>query len=197
MVAQRFLEDVEMADDLRTACVGLCQEFHESTRALSERFQTETRRMNYVTPTSYLGLINTYKVLLANRRKAVMSQKRRYEVGLEKLASASSQVDGMKAELTALQPQLVVAQKETDEAMVVIEQKTKEAAAKQEVRGCACAWVGLWVGGAVWVDVTVGVGVCYGSVDLWMCICWLLSLSCAHRSPLSRKSVCVASMPRC
>jgi len=133
IVAQRFLEEVEMPDDLRQSCVGMCQTFHESTRSLSARFQSEVRRVNYVTPTSYLGLINTYKELLATRRKAVSTVKKRYEVGLEKLLSAEGQVEGMKAELIALQPKLVVAQKETADAMVVIEKKQGEAAVKKEV----------------------------------------------------------------
>ena len=41
-----------------------------------------------------------------------MKGKRRYEVGLEKLQSAASQVSVMQEELTALQPQLVQASKE-------------------------------------------------------------------------------------
>lgn len=133
IVAQRFLEDVEMPPALRQSCVSMCQTFHESTRSLSARFQSEVRRINYVTPTSYLGLINTYKELLANRRKAVSQVKKRYEVGLEKLLSAEGQVEGMKIELIALQPKLVVAQKETADTMVIIEKSQKEAAAKKEV----------------------------------------------------------------
>jgi len=39
----------------------------------------------------------------------------------------------MKEELIALQPKLKVAQKETDESMVIIEQKSKEAAAQKEI----------------------------------------------------------------
>ncbi|EGD75848.1 dynein heavy chain 7 [Salpingoeca rosetta] len=133
IVAQRFLEDVEMGEDLRHHCVQLCQEFHESTRALSERMLAQLRRHNYVTPTSYLELINTYKVMLDNRRQAVSKQKRRYEVGLEKLRSAASQVDGMKEELVALQPQLQAAQKETDAAMVEIEASSKDVAEQQKI----------------------------------------------------------------
>jgi hypothetical protein len=57
----------------------------------------------------------------------------RYEVGLEKLLSAEGQVEGMKAELIALQPELAVAQKETAEALVVIEKSSEEAAAKKLV----------------------------------------------------------------
>ena len=133
IVAQRFLEDVELSDELRASCVKMCQEFHESTRTLSVRFQLEVRRINYVTPTSYLGLIATYKELLAIRRKVLSAQKKRYEVGLAQLNSAAGAVDTMKTELIELQPKLKVAQKETDEAMVVIEASTKEANAKEEV----------------------------------------------------------------
>jgi dynein heavy chain len=133
IVAQRFLENVELADDLRGSCVTMCQTFHESTRALSFKFLTNEKRNNYVTPTSYLMLINTYKELLENQRKIIYAQKRRYEVGLEKLNSAASQVDTMKEELTALQPKLVIAQKETAEAMVVIEKSSKETAEKEKL----------------------------------------------------------------
>ena len=41
----------------------------------------------------------------------VLKLKKRYEVGLEKLESASDQVAGMQAELEALQPELKVASK--------------------------------------------------------------------------------------
>ena len=54
--------------------------------------------------------------------------KRRYEVGLEKLQSAKSQVATMQAELTDLQPQLVVAGKQVDEMMIVIERESIEVA---------------------------------------------------------------------
>ena len=131
IVAQRFLADVEMGGELRAACVTICQNFHTSARDLASKFLLNERRNTYVTPTSYLSLINTYKDLLAKCRANIHAQKRRYEVGLEKLNGAASQVDGMKVELIALQPKLKVAQKETDEAMVVIEQKSKDAAAKK------------------------------------------------------------------
>ena len=52
---------------------------------------------------------------------------RRYEVGLDKLASTESQVKDMQVELEALQPKLIVSTKETDELMVVIETQTVEA----------------------------------------------------------------------
>ena len=59
--------------------------------------------------------------------------KRRYEVGLEKLQSAASQVSVMQQELTDLQPQLVIASKEVDEIMIVIEKESIEVAKVEKV----------------------------------------------------------------
>uniref|UniRef100_H2Y7L6 Dynein axonemal heavy chain 7 n=1 Tax=Ciona savignyi TaxID=51511 RepID=H2Y7L6_CIOSA len=132
-VASRFLEDVEMSDEHRIGCIEMCKRFHTSTRTLSERFMNELQRHNYVTPTSYLELINTFKSLLGKKRTEVHKLKRRYEVGLEKLNSAASQVADMQKELTDLQPQLVVASKEVDEIMVNVERESIEVAKVEKV----------------------------------------------------------------
>ncbi len=65
-----------------------------------------------------------------------MKLKRRYEVGLEKLQSAASQVSVMQKELTELQPQLIVASKDVDEIMVVIEKESVEVAKVEKVIFC-------------------------------------------------------------
>jgi dynein heavy chain len=133
IVAQRFLEDVEMDDKVKDGCVDMCKEFHQSTRQLSEKFLAILQRHNYVTPTSYLELISTYKTLLARKRAEVLKLKKRYEIGLEKLQSASDQVATMQAELEALQPELKVAGKKVAEMMVVIERESKEVAEQEKV----------------------------------------------------------------
>jgi len=71
-VATRFLGDIEMEDDIRRGCIEMCQEFHTTTLLLSERFLAELERHNYVTPTSYLEMINTFKLLLDNKRSHVI-----------------------------------------------------------------------------------------------------------------------------
>ena len=57
------------------------------------RFYAILRRHNYVTPTSYLELILTFKNLISKKRNEIMMLKQRYETGLEKLAFAASQVN--------------------------------------------------------------------------------------------------------
>jgi len=69
--------------------------------------------------------------------REVMKSKSRYEVGLEKLESAASQVSVMQRELTELQPQLVDASQQVDEIMVVIEKESAEVAKVEKVwRDC-------------------------------------------------------------
>lgn len=133
MVANKFLEEVDMADDVRKECVFMCKFFHESVRDLSESFYQSLRRKNYVTPTSYLELIMTFKTLLDIKRQEIMTLKQRYVTGLEKLDFASSQVSVMQQELSDLQPELIKTSAETEKLMVKIEQDTVEVEAKKEV----------------------------------------------------------------
>ena len=91
-MANRFLEEVELDTDERSATVTICKHFHQSTRELSETFLAKLGRHNYVTPTSYLELISSFKKLLGASRGTVVKMKNRYVVGLEKLDFAASQV---------------------------------------------------------------------------------------------------------
>ncbi|XP_061774430.1 dynein axonemal heavy chain 7 [Nerophis ophidion] len=132
-VAFRFLGDVEMTDEHREGCIDMCKTFHTSTINLSARFMNELQRHNYVTPTSYLELISTFKALLNAKRAEVMTQKSRYVVGLEKLESASSQVATMQVELEALQPQLIETCKKVDEMVITVERESAEAAETEKI----------------------------------------------------------------
>ena len=97
-------------------------------------FYDSLRRRNYVTPTSYLELIMTFKKLLDIKRQEIMTLKQRYVTGLEKLDFASSQVSVMQQELSDLQPELIKTSAETEKLMIKIEQDTVEVEAKKEVR---------------------------------------------------------------
>ena len=76
----------------------------------------------------------------------VIKLKQRYEVGLEKLESAASQVASMQVELEALQPELRVASKQVDEMMVVIEHESVDVAETEKVVVKGRNLNGPWVG---------------------------------------------------
>ncbi|XP_015226728.1 PREDICTED: dynein heavy chain 7, axonemal [Cyprinodon variegatus] len=132
-VADRFLEDIEMADRTREGCIHMCKIFHTSAIDVSARFLDELQRYNYVTPTSYLEFISNFKALLGTKRDEVLKLKHCYAVGLEKLQSAADQVATMQVELEALQPDLLVASKQVDEMMELIKLESKEVAETEKV----------------------------------------------------------------
>uniref|UniRef100_A0A8D0RBX0 Dynein axonemal heavy chain 12 n=1 Tax=Sus scrofa TaxID=9823 RepID=A0A8D0RBX0_PIG len=86
LVAVKFLETLELTEVERQEII--CY--------LSFRFLHELGRHNYVTATSYLELIASFRQLLTKKRQAVMEAKQRYVNGLDKLAFAESQVNLMR-----------------------------------------------------------------------------------------------------
>ena len=90
-VATNFLDSLDLDEETRRNCVHLCVHFHQSVTEVSLKFQRDLKRYNYVTPTSYLALITTFKTLLKGKREELLHLKTRYEMGLSKLEFASSQ----------------------------------------------------------------------------------------------------------
>jgi dynein heavy chain len=126
LVASKFLASVDMPDQIRKDVVQICQILHISSTNQSRKFLSVLRRYNYVTPTSYLELIKTFKALLSKKQETVLKLKNRYVNGLDKLSFAQSSVAKMQIDLGELQPQLIVTQAETDKIMIQIERESKD-----------------------------------------------------------------------
>lgn len=132
-VANYFLKTIDMEEKVLTGVIEICVDMQKSVFNLTERFQKEVQRHYYVTPTSYLELINAFKDLLIFKRTEVSTYKSRYDVGLDKIISTEEQVTTMQTELEELKPFLKKTAEETAQLMVVIEQKQKEAAKTEEI----------------------------------------------------------------
>jgi dynein heavy chain len=126
-VASDFLNDIEMEKETRVACVALCQFFQKDVEEMTVRFFDQLRRQCYVTPTSYLELITTFKTLLAAKRKDTAKLRSRYQIGLDKLAQTEKSVKVMQVELEQMQPALLRTSQETDAMIVVVNAETAEA----------------------------------------------------------------------
>ncbi|XP_036230121.2 dynein axonemal heavy chain 7 isoform X1 [Bactrocera oleae] len=114
-VSTRFLASEDLSDLERKTAIDMCMEFHTSTQNLSEVFALRLKRYNYVTPTSYLELIQTFKALLNQKRTTILTNKNRYLTGISQLDIAAQQVGVMQEELQALEPKL----KEASEIVAV------------------------------------------------------------------------------
>nr|XP_012148645.1 PREDICTED: dynein heavy chain 7, axonemal [Megachile rotundata] len=132
-VATKFLGEIDLTQKEEAACIEMCQFFHTSTQELSQEFLRKTKRYNYVTPTSYLELINTFKDLLAKKRKATIEGKKRYEAGLMRLDSTHKQVEKMQEMLVALQPKLLIAAKDVEMMLLSVQKESDEVAAMEQV----------------------------------------------------------------
>ena len=85
----------------------------ERVSQLTKRYYQELKRYYYVTPTSYLILIKTFKQLLEQKRKYVTSIIMKYEKGIDQLLHASEEVQRLQGELNDLIPKLKVKQAQT------------------------------------------------------------------------------------
>ncbi|XP_076302983.1 dynein axonemal heavy chain 7 [Lasioglossum baleicum] len=127
-VATRFLSMIDLTDHERMAGIDMCQFFHVSTESLSTEFFLRLNRRVYVTPTSYLEMINTFKDLLGKKREEITTAKTRYEAGLSQLDETQVQVVMMQETLRSLQPQLITATQEVEKMLLDVDKERQEVA---------------------------------------------------------------------
>jgi dynein heavy chain len=132
-VAKHFLDAIALDEAVRDGIVDVCVNMQQKTSEVAEKYKNQMGRYYYVTPTSYLELINTFKGLLTKQRDGVAELKSRYDNGLEKIFETQQQVDEMQQYLTDLQPKLKQATQDTDTLLVKIEKDTVEANAQKAI----------------------------------------------------------------
>ncbi|GFQ90622.1 dynein heavy chain 7, axonemal [Trichonephila clavata] len=130
-VAEHSFKDMELSQSMRERTVVICQYFHVRAQELSTVFANELGRYTYITPTSYLTLISSFKQLLSEKQQEVRTAIQRYEGGLGQLEFFSVTITGMQKDIEELQPKLVVAQQEAED---FIEKITLESADVEKVK---------------------------------------------------------------
>jgi dynein heavy chain len=98
-VADKFLAEVELPEDLRSSVTSHMMAVHQSVLDASIDFQVQLRRYNYVTPKNYLTFIATYKKELGSNRQRNTDLVERLDGGLKKLIQAGKDVAIMQIEL--------------------------------------------------------------------------------------------------
>lgn len=95
----------------------MVQYYHSSTAKWAKEFKLKLKRNYYVTPTSYIELITTFKKLLDEKRKEVNANIDKYENGYKKIIDTEKNVEGMQKKLIKLQPELKEAAINTEAKM--------------------------------------------------------------------------------
>lgn len=122
-VAHHFLEDVDLPE--REGIVSICVDMQQRVRNLTKKYLEELRKYYYVTPTSYLELIKTFKSLLDKKRDEIGTVINKFKKGLDQLENAQVEVAKLQEELTILGPQLEQSQKETNALLVDLDKQKK------------------------------------------------------------------------
>lgn len=84
----------------------MCMMIHTSVEEKAQEFYDRLRRRIYITPKSYLDLINLYIKCLADKRFEHGKNKDRLANGLRKLNETNDNIAQMQQKLTELKPVL-------------------------------------------------------------------------------------------
>ena len=90
-VCDRVLADADLFPEQRRQMARACRVLHRHAISLSARLERQKRHI-YVTPTSYLELLRTYKMLLGTEREKTLRLRAGYQRGVQKLLSTAEEV---------------------------------------------------------------------------------------------------------
>ena len=138
-VANRFLADIEFPEDeMRTNIALHMAHVHLSISDANAEFLASERRHNYTTPTSFLELINFYKMLVDSKRGKITEQITKLETGLQIMRSTTEKVEGIQKLMEVKMIDVGIEKEKTNELIEVvgkeslIAEKEADAAAIQQ-----------------------------------------------------------------
>ncbi|KAK7201712.1 dynein heavy chain [Novymonas esmeraldas] len=129
-VARDYFARMPLLESEATAvelCTEVCVRVHVSVEAVSVRFLAETQRHNYVTPTSFLELLHTFRALMETQTEKNQTTKDRFVNGLAKLRETEDAVAGLQLTLSQSQPVLLEKNESIKALVAEMEVQTAEA----------------------------------------------------------------------
>nr|XP_031326333.1 dynein heavy chain 1, axonemal isoform X8 [Camelus dromedarius] len=126
-VATTFLNEIpelEASSKVTEGLIQVCVYIHQSVAKKCVEYLAELARHNYVTPKSYLELLNIFSILIGQKKQELKTAKNRMKSGLDKLLRTSEDVAKMQEELEVVRPLLEEAAKDTTLTMEQIKMDT-------------------------------------------------------------------------
>nr|XP_018914608.1 PREDICTED: dynein heavy chain 7, axonemal-like [Bemisia tabaci] len=125
-IGQKLISSADLIKEERDICVEACKHFHSSTLDLAHEAQILYNQIIHVTSVSFVELVILFKDLVNKKKSDLRKSMKNYEIGLEKLENAASQISIMQEELLKLEPALDVANLEVIEVTATVEKETME-----------------------------------------------------------------------
>ncbi|KFO25210.1 Dynein heavy chain 1, axonemal [Fukomys damarensis] len=133
-VATTFLNEIpelESSFEVIEGLIQICVYIHQSVSKKCVEYLAELARHNYVTPKSYLELLNIFSILIGQKKLELKTAKNRMKSGLDKLLRTAEDVAKMQEELEIMRPLLEEAARDT---IFTMEQIKVDTAIAEETR---------------------------------------------------------------
>jgi len=108
--------------------LDMCVFIHQSVADILPEYYSETGRKSYVTPTSYLELLDTYNTLLVKNKNTLAVARGRLTAGMTTLQQTEEKVANLQEMLKEKQPVLMQTKQDIEENMKIIAVEKEEAA---------------------------------------------------------------------
>lgn len=140
-VALHLLQNVDLEEIPVQTVADIFGSVHASVCLASEKMLQELHRPNYVTPTSFIELVNGFKSMLKAKRHSISIQANKLRAGLENLQNTKETVQHMSIQLEEQKKEVSKSAKDCEalvlklfqEQKTVEEQKQKVEARKQRI----------------------------------------------------------------
>ena len=132
-VSSRFISKMSQVKDpvIQEKIAKMCVFVHQSVEEETHVFYETLKRKVYITPKSYLDLIKSYSIFLAEKNHLLSSRRNTLFTGLTKLEETNSEVIKLSEDLTKLQPVLEVSVQEAEVMSKKLEKDKIEANRKK------------------------------------------------------------------
>eukprot|EP00792_Barthelona_sp_PAP020_P009033 TRINITY_DN3265_c0_g1_i1.p1 TRINITY_DN3265_c0_g1~~TRINITY_DN3265_c0_g1_i1.p1 ORF type:complete len:4284 (+),score=1224.26 TRINITY_DN3265_c0_g1_i1:1098-12854(+) len=120
-------------EEITEKLVTICANIHSSVIEKAEQMYIERKRKNFVTPTSYLNLLNLFNEMLERQSYRINNKIERFESGLSQLSHVNELVIDLKKSLTQMQPELAKQSKKTEDMLVKLLQDEKIAEKQRNI----------------------------------------------------------------
>ncbi|CAD7937234.1 unnamed protein product [Amoebophrya sp. A120] len=142
-VSSSFLSkfDIDATKEHKQGLYALLGSFQAQVNDVCSLYFQRMRKHVYVTPKTFLCLIEFYKKLYKVKYDEVNTQEKSVNTGLEKLAGAAKQVEEMKAELKEASKVLAVEEEKTNKLLATVQRekaKAEKKAGEVGVQKAAC-----------------------------------------------------------
>ena len=132
-VANFYLTELKLEDKYFSEIINICVDMQSRVITYSEKFYQELRRYYYVTPMSFIELLELFKNLLNKRSKEMNDEIERYEKGLEIIEDSEKIAHELAGLIEKkLKPEIAEKKKECAEKIKILEKLNEELKVKEE-----------------------------------------------------------------